>query len=635
MSDYELFEQRQFFSVGSDWGDEWYKGDPEVYMPAKRPPIAKELVNVWDHNHAEPVDNFVQNTGAGGESNRIRPTHEVSNNQYAAMYQKMLMSEKNPFKLAEKMQRVPDDVVRKTASIIEKLDKEQGLLGNHYVTVKPFPDCRTAQKFFDKSCKTAKYIKKESKCEGCSFRSGNHCGMMGRDLVTQVPYSREDANEALKNAYNKGAIDREDFNKIAKIRDPKERLQNVYLASAYNKYSPKNDAEGKRVVTPLEDRGVGASDHRVKAADKREALPNLIAKLIQNGVSWEKILSKTASSTGTAQIKSVLPIALKKISEDYVTPINAVKFANCDDFLINNVSLLKKDASCGGCVFNQGHKCSKLKAAFVKEAGNDYVETVEKQIKKAFTVSKDISGELAKYINAGVSNSILKTAFLNNSSLAEYNKQLEVALKTASKLSPFKFSGCEGDFYKHVAKVYRDHNCSTCYHNERTHCAKVKKAFVNPAPEQFEHETALPMVDRNTQIQKEAAIQNKLENWAIKQLERKVSSKTFIQAVTDKAPSHIASKVISNSISKAASLNTAAWNNCTVDELTKKAQKVVRVKKCDGCRANHGSKCARFNKAFINPKAEVSFSENMPVENIMEYFDRPDGSSRYPTMRDI
>lgn len=635
MADYDLHEQRQFFSVGSDWGEEWYSGNPET-IPARRPPVAKQLVNVWDHNHAEPVNNYVKNTGAGGESNRIRPTHEVSHDQYANLYLKMLMEEKNPYKLAERFKRIPSDVLNKTASVIENLDDEQGLLGNHYVTIKPFSDCRTAQKFFEANCKTAKYIQKEAKCETCSFRNGSHCGMMGKDLAKEVPYTREAANTALKNAYTKGFISREDFTRIGKIKDYKERLQEVYLTTSDNKYAFKNDAASKVHVTPLEDRGVGVSDNRVKAADKKDALPNLLTKLIQNGVSWEKILSKTAHINGSAHIKSLLPMALKKISEDYVTPINAVKFANCDDFLINSVSLLKKDASCSTCVFNAGHKCAKLKAAFVKEADNDYVNTVEAQIKKAFTVSKDISEPLSKYIDAGVSLKILETAFLKNSSASDFAKQLPSALKKASKVSPFKFSGCEGDFYKHVSSVYRDHNCSTCYHNERSHCAKLKKSFVNPVPNQFEHETMLPMVNKSAQIEKERVLQEKLENWASSQLSKKVSERNFVKAVSEKAPAHIAKKVITNAISKAASLNTAAWNDCKVTDLTKVAQKVVRVKKCEGCRANQGYKCARYNKDFINPKKKVeSFSSDMPVEDIMEYFNRPNGDARYPEMEDI
>lgn len=634
MSDYELNDFRKYFSVGAEWGDEWYSGNPEN-IPAKRPPVAKQLETIWDHNNAESTNNYIPNTGAHTETNRARPSKEINSDHYTNIYLKAVMSEKNPYKLAEFFNRVPDNVIQKSARVIQALDKEQGLLGNHYVTIRPFDDCHDAQKFFKVSCKTAPYIKKEAKCQDCSYRKGNHCAMMSKTLVEEVPYTREIANEALKTAYTKGGLTREDFARIGKIKNYKERLQEVYLTQANNKYAAKNDAAGKIHVTPLEDRGIGISDHRVKEADKRDAIPNLLTKLIQNGASWERILSKVASTTGTAYIKSLLPQALKKISEDYVTPINAVKFANCDDFLVNSVSLLKKDAACSSCVFNQGHKCAKLKAAFVKEADNDYKDVLESQFKKAYTSNPDLSEHMAKCINAGVSVKDIENSYLKVSKdKAAFNSQLEKALKTANKISPFRFSNCSGDYYKHVATVYRDHNCTACYHNAGTGCDKLKKAFVNPAPKQFDHETALPMVSSQSSdhIAKKAAYTKKVEDWAQKQLEgRKVSEKSFFAAVSSKALNN-PEKIVKTAISKVSSLNTIAWNDCKINDFTKQANTVVRAKKCEGCMDNRGYKCSRFNKDFINPKQAKSFSEQMPIEDDMDFFNRPDGSPRYPTV---
>ena len=638
MSNDKLEKFTNYFGLGQDWDEHWYEEETEIFI-TKRPPSTKELDAAWTENEKQQPANYVKNTGAGGESNKPKPPSDVNTKDYANLYLTTFMQDKNPFTLAKKIAMIPEDIREATSKYLKSAYAERGLLGDYYVSVQPFEDCRDAKEFFSKHCKTAQFIKKESKCTDCSYRSGKTCSMMGKPLFeTNPPYTHELANEWIKKDYELGNISKAAALKVANNENPKKKLQSFILAKYAEKYATPKETPLRVIDTPTGDSGSGALADKLREANKKDIVPQILLNLIQKGVSYDTIVTKVASHTGSAYVKSVMPAVLKKISGSggYVVPINAYKFAECDsDILLGNVSLLRKDAACKGCVFNDNdRKCAKLKAAFVKEAEDNRLLGIGKQILAAKNKSAaDLNKALKQCVDSGLSYSDIKSVYAKNIKSADFNTQITQAVKTAEKLNPFRFSNCEGSIYKHVASVYRTRDCNACHYNEGSHCAKVKKAFSNPVKDHYNHvavqNTADASYKQSVEDKKVAAV----EAWALKQLEgRKIALESFEKAVAKHSP-HRTKEIIAQAVSKTAAINTVAWNDCKKgDVYLKQANAVVMTKKCVGCSDNRAVKCGRFNKDFINPQLKKALSSEMPIETDESFFTRPDGSSRYPTV---
>lgn len=605
LEDREKFRGLMGFS--ENMYDDTNDGEP-LYIPAKRPPMVKELDNAWNVNHKEPPSNLISNTYDGATGYRVTEAPEVSLREYTQYYNNLFMKEKSAGAVRQALHKVPANILRKTASIWQSLSKERGLIGEYYVKIGSFKDCHAADAFFKQHCKTAKFIQKETKCGGCKFNEGDRCGLMKKHLAEHIPYTNEIASALVKKAQSENWLNTEALSKVASYKDPKKKIQSIFLYKQAGKTA--NEIAGIQ-----EKRGgiLEAEAFKKYKADTDKDIVRILTAAIKKGASYEKIFNKVASHLGSTKVKSLMVQAVKGIN-----PINTVAFMNCSDSLKGKVSLLIKDASCSGCVFYGGDQCNKYKVSFVNPKKDDVVTSISAKVKDAQIKNADhMVDYFAKCINSGIAHSQLKTAFVKRIPTQTLNTYVAKALQKATKVSAYNFCRCTDAPLEKVAKLYRDENCTGCYFNANTQCNKLKKAFVNP-----EHidktgytvtETDLPMVNDHPDIKKASRL-----------LEKNVSEQVALKVLAAKGATgnHITDSM-KTAIQRQGYLDAVNWNGCKKTAYVEAAPALLKTETCTGCNDNQGMKCSRLSKDFVNA-SDYTEQESNEVVNAgydqMEYF---------------
>lgn len=562
-------------------------------VPARRPPAAKQLERVWSINNAEPANNYISNSGDGGTGYKVTDSPAIPIKDYENMYFKMFMKDsESPFKVASIVQeKLSAEERRATASAFNAVSAESPLLGSYYVVVDPFKSCVEANEFFKAHCKTARYVKKVAKCGDCKFNRGTFCGLIGKKLAAEIPYEAAVVNAFIKKAYSERALTKEETLSILNHKVPKERLRNFYRVIA-----SKNNAGD---TPPTSETPRYKQDNIVKAAQQVQqdikVARLVVDKLVANGVSESDIIQKVGSLIGTPAVKELIPQSLRSLKG----PLNAYKFAKCDDSLIGNIPLLKKDAACSDCVFYAGKSCSKFKVSFIQESQDPVILSLGERIKEARAKNKDyLNAFFVKCVDSGVSYNQLKQAFEINIGLKDLNELVKGSLKKASKLDPYRFSRCKGSFYDNVEQIHMGSGCNGCSFNAGSHCGKLKKAFNNPAQTPQMYATDIPtsgetpLVMKSPEISKEAQL-------VVSKYQEGGNFATCVSSLKKASLSTpLIKKALYEAIKSLDTLDAVRWNGCQDSDLVKQAKNLVKTSSCGSCIMNGGSRCNKFKVAF-------------------------------------
>jgi len=102
---------------------------------------------------------------------------------------RQMMSGKQGSALVEAINKYASpEVIRSAFKYLSAFKDDYGLLGNVYVDPEVFAKCADGAKFLDKRAKTARYVKKMSKCDGCFFNNCGNCQIYKRAVASEIPY---------------------------------------------------------------------------------------------------------------------------------------------------------------------------------------------------------------------------------------------------------------------------------------------------------------------------------------------------------------------------------------------------------------------------------------------------------------
>lgn len=588
---------REIFGFSNDMYTEWTEGS-DVSLPTRHPPVSKQLERVWFENNAQPDNNFIQNTGAGW-ANRVTPTGDVSLEDYRKKYFKLFMQNSdNPSKIASYLKEsVEPSVLAATKEVWQDLAQEKGLLGSYYVTIEPFEKCATANEFFQKSCKTAKFIKRESKCNDCSKRRDSYCTLMKKHLAHEIPYSRTIASAIAKEKIKKGHLTLEEANTIIdSSNDYRKVTQDIYTKSAINRATPKvapspvyDLYKHKEVLAPT---NVTAEDERI--------VKDVVASLIKRGVDYSTIMTKVGSHVGSHMTRKMID---KNLAE--IAPINAVAFSDCSNDLKGKVSVLIEDASCSDCLYFRGNRCAKLKAAFVQTRQEELTSDLLEKMKAA-----NVQGDeklrlfIAKCIESGMSFAEMTATFMPSLGKTEFAKHMQASIKIAKKVSPYSFSKCSGSFYNTLPSVYRSPECTACHYNEGSKCAWVKKSFVNPdlsAEANITYENVAVPKSKSASAPTATKEEQHFVKVASRMIEQGYSGSDVRAVLASKELDSLDSHTVINAAAEGLkTLDAVAWSRCKEDEVYSHVASLVKTDTCLDCGYVQASRCGKLKLEFSN-----------------------------------
>jgi len=218
--------------------------------------------------------------------------------------------------------------------VLSALKEEENLLGPLYVDLNPFDDCvHVASKFVDRNCKTAKFIKKMTKCNTCVYfhKEAQNCALMKKDLVPEIPYTEQLAKQVILERMAQTGMPKKIAILLAKEipnRGPKEVIR------AALRWEPRKEADPRFV--PFKRQEITEDDKRAylaslnpKVAANGEAIVEFIAEQVEHGLSGTVLAATVRNRFGASLLQAaseyVLP-ELKKRNLDSafktLTPVN-------------------------------------------------------------------------------------------------------------------------------------------------------------------------------------------------------------------------------------------------------------------------------------------------------------------------
>lgn len=200
---------------------DWLDVDERDYrsrdvLPKQNLDIVPDLKAQWSHAEREPIAYFVPNRDLAGYPIDSRvpaaprtmgdlselhgPLHGSPVGRAARL---ALTESSNPVRLQEalllKFSRA--EILENRTALAEVLE-ERGLLGRLYIAAADFPDCAEAkapEEFVRRHAAEAKYVVAKVACGDCCHKqqtlSGSRCSVFHKELVQEVPYSNELADQ--------------------------------------------------------------------------------------------------------------------------------------------------------------------------------------------------------------------------------------------------------------------------------------------------------------------------------------------------------------------------------------------------------------------------------------------------------
>ncbi len=182
--------------VDLDWLDvkeEDYKNLPFDPIPSY---IAEpKLVEQWSHTEDSSNLKLVPNSEFNFNYNlptRLSSDLEKDVAELLKLTAKEMMSGKTGNELVKAIKEKSNPLVIKAAQEhLQKLAKEQGLLGGVYIDPTVFSSCSEGSSFVAKKAKTAKYVKAMSACSNCVSNDCGRCGIYKKRISSEINYDQE------------------------------------------------------------------------------------------------------------------------------------------------------------------------------------------------------------------------------------------------------------------------------------------------------------------------------------------------------------------------------------------------------------------------------------------------------------
>jgi len=446
----DLGDLSSFLKEGSVSDLDWLDVDEQAYrdlekLPKQNLDYSPQLEAAWAHKDEAPSV-YVENVGP-------RTMREVGERSYEHMKQAgatilrtarvHMMQDPNPRKvLGTLISKFGKDAVRSVKEDLTALFQERGLLGRYYLASSDFPGCHQAAKaevaFARRFAADARFVTACDRCSGCVHNAGNTCAVFQKQIVVDVPYTAELANQVEQKQAGKGKAVQ------ASAAAPKERIRLALLAEDV-KVASAPEAP-KPVVNP-------ASFLRPVEATKKVHLPvlgSLREQAIQAGMAWAPTAEGKTASANAARDKVAVEVvsllrkemlrgrsehelmqAMKlsfslddlRMTREHWEPLfkeaglyGAVystqdSFDSCHegaDFLAKNASSVKgivAGGKCQGCVYNKMARCLLYGRPLVAKADDLYTSEVLNQTVREHRLAGRI-GQAAVAVEGDVRNTL-------------------------------------------------------------------------------------------------------------------------------------------------------------------------------------------------------------------------------------
>lgn len=152
-----------------------------------------KLEEAWSHTNDSQNFNLVPNMDTDFNTRGPQQKDDSSDIKILLDYvKKQMMSGKTGKDLVELVsKKATPDLIKQAYPELQKLSKEQGLLGNVYVDPTIFVRCVDGAEFTGKVAKTAKYVVAMDKCAGCSHNRNQRCEVYKKKIASEVSYGQE------------------------------------------------------------------------------------------------------------------------------------------------------------------------------------------------------------------------------------------------------------------------------------------------------------------------------------------------------------------------------------------------------------------------------------------------------------
>jgi len=154
-----------------------------------------KLVQEWSHEEDSSNLNLVPNSEFNFNYNMPSKMSSDIEKDVADLLKitaKEMMTGKTGEELVKAIKEKANSMVIKAAQEhLQKLAKEQGLLGGVYVDPTVFNNCPEGSKFVAKKAKTAKYVKAMSACAACVHNSCGRCTVYKKRIASEINYDQE------------------------------------------------------------------------------------------------------------------------------------------------------------------------------------------------------------------------------------------------------------------------------------------------------------------------------------------------------------------------------------------------------------------------------------------------------------
>lgn len=315
----DLGDLTEFLKDGSGTGPadlDWLQVDEKAYqeldtLPKQNLDIVPDLQAAWAHRD-EPSTYYVPNTGAPRSmadlSQRHGPISLAPEDLLVRTARVAVMSSTDPVRIRHALEsRFDKQSIQAAKTALASVFAERGLLGRYYIAATDFPDCykggKQAAQFVRRFAHEAPFVQAKPECRECLHRQsqigGEHCGVFHKQIVMEVPYTEELANqiEQREQAKGKGVQ--------ASSTDPKTRIRQALLAdraSSTGQFTGHMQAPQKPIQAGNVQEQLISVDNLVKkqAEETQQKLAAQKAQPIVTMLRREMLKGRTASEVAKA-----------------------------------------------------------------------------------------------------------------------------------------------------------------------------------------------------------------------------------------------------------------------------------------------------------------------------------------------
>lgn len=400
----DLGNLSDFFKEGSGAGPnnlDWLEVNDQQYreldtLPKQNLDITPDLKAVWrneDWRQGKSSGAYlVPNKDTGGYTSSAPKDMGDLTASVIHTARLALMQSSDPRRWQETMlSRFDRDVLLRNKTALASVLAERGLLGSYYVDASDFPGCdgsrsKTALRFVKKVASGATYLRAKKACGDCSHRTHmgktHHCSVFHKQLVTEVPYTEELADQVEAAQKARG------FQASQGI-DPKARIRNAYLAPIASKqpFSGQDNVGGVIPADRLFRKSANVqSQQETLQASKARPIVDLLRRELLKGRSAAEIATGLRLSFDIGDLKATQQywLPLYKEAGLYGTVYSTQdSFGDCREgasFLSkhgSSVRAIVAGAKCDSCIYSKVGRCLMYGKKLIAKADDIYTkETV-------------------------------------------------------------------------------------------------------------------------------------------------------------------------------------------------------------------------------------------------------------------